>query len=107
MAKSKIKEKTLVIVKPDAFQRGLLGEIVDRFEQKGLKLVGLKMAQLTDGTLGEHYAEHRGKHFYQKLKEFMKKMPVVLIVWEGLEAVSVVRTLCGDQLMARKLYQEL
>ena len=89
-------EKTLVIIKPDAFQRGLLGEIIDRFEQKGLKLIGLKMTQLKDEILDKHYAEHKGKHFFERLKDFMKKMPVVIIVWEGLEAVRVVRTLCGS-----------
>lgn len=88
-------EKTLVLLKPDALQRNLLGKIIERFEQKGLKIVGLKMMQLSDVLLDEHYAHHKDKPFFQGLKSFMKESPVVAIVLEGLEAVSVVRSMCG------------
>ena len=96
MNKPKIKERTLIIIKPDAFQRGLLGEIIHRFEDKGLKLAGIKMVQLSDILLDKHYAQHKGKHFFEKLKKFMKLLPVVLMVWEGLESVRVARAMCGS-----------
>jgi len=91
----KVKERTLVIIKPDALQRNLLGEIIHRFERKGLKIVGLKMVQLEDVILDEHYAHHKDKPFFESLKKFMKSSPVVLLVLEGLEAVKVVRQICG------------
>lgn len=90
-----LKERTLVILKPDAMQRGLFGEIVERFENKGLKIVGLKMIQMSDLLLDKHYAQHKGKDFLPRLKKFMMLMPVALIVFEGLEAVRVVRAMCG------------
>lgn len=93
--RSKIKERTLIIVKPDALQRGLLSQIINRFEVKGLKLVGMKMIKLSDVLLGKHYAQHKGKHFFNRLKKFMKLLPVVLVVWEGLESVRVARTITG------------
>jgi nucleoside-diphosphate kinase len=89
------KEKTLILLKPDALQRNLLGAIIQRFEKKGLKIAGLKMMQLSDVLLDEHYAHHKDKPFFQGLKSFMKESPVVAIVLEGLEAVSVVRGMCG------------
>ncbi len=89
------KEKTLVLLKPDALQRNLLGKIVERFEQKGLKISGLKMMQLSDVLLDEHYSHHKDKPFFTGLKSFMKESPVVAMVLEGLEAVSVVRGMCG------------
>ena len=88
-------EQTLVMIKPDALQRNLLGEIIKRFEQKGLKIVGLKMVRLDDVLLEEHYAHHKDKPFFESLKKFMKSAPVVVMVLEGLEAVRVVRQLCG------------
>lgn len=88
-------EKTLILLKPDALQRNLLGTIIQRFEKKGLKIAGLKMMQLSDVILDEHYAHHKDKPFFQGLKSFMKESPVVAIVLEGLEAVSVVRGMCG------------
>lgn len=90
-----IKEKTLVIIKPDALQRNLLGKIIGRFEQKGLKIVGLKMMQLSDVLLEEHYSHHKNKPFFEDLKRFMKQAPVVVMVLEGIEAVKVVRMVCG------------
>lgn len=90
-----IKERTLVILKPDAMHRGIVGEILDRFEQKGLRPVGMKMIKMTDLLLDRHYAQHKGKHFLPKLKQFMKSLPVLLVVFEGLDVVRVVRTMCG------------
>lgn len=90
-----MKERTLVILKPDALQRNILGEIISRFEKKGLKIVGLKMANLSDKLLDEHYAHHKDKPFFQELKEFMKSSPVILMVLEGLEAIKVVRKMAG------------
>ncbi len=88
-------EKTLIIIKPDALQRNLLAEIIGRFERKGLKIVGLKMIQLSDVLLEEHYAHHKDKPFFEGLKVFMKSSPVVAMVLAGMEAVKVVRQLCG------------
>lgn len=88
-------ERTLVIAKPDAIQRGLVGEIIKRLEQKGLKLVGMKMASLDEAILRTHYAEHVEKAFYAGLEEFMKSSPVVLMAWEGYECVESVRALVG------------
>ncbi len=88
-------EKTLVLIKPDALQRNLLGRIIERFEQKGLKIVGLKMMQLSDVLLEEHYAHHKDKSFFESLKKFMKQTPVAAMVLEGIEAVRVVRMVCG------------
>jgi nucleoside-diphosphate kinase len=88
-------ERTLVIAKPDAVQRGLIGEIVSRLERKGLKLIGMKMASLDEAILRIHYAEHVEKDFYTGLEEFMKSSPVVLMAWEGFECVESVRRLVG------------
>lgn len=88
-------EKTLVIIKPDALQRNLLGRIIERFERKGLKIVGLKMIQLDDVLLDEHYNHHKDKSFFNGLKKFMKGSPVAVMVLEGLEAIKAVRMICG------------
>lgn len=88
-------ERTLVIAKPDAIQRGLIGEIISRLERKGLKLIGMKMASLDEAILRIHYAEHVEKSFYRGLEEFMKSSPVVLMAWEGYQCVESVRTLVG------------
>lgn len=88
-------ERTLIIAKPDAVQRGLLGEIITRLEQKGLKLIGMKMASLDEAMLRSHYAEHVDKSFYKGLEQFMKSSPVVLMAWEGYQCVDSVRTLVG------------
>ena len=88
-------EKTVVLVKPDGLQRGLIGEVISRFERKGLKLVALKMIQVDDTLLEAHYSHHVDKPFFKSLAEFMKSSPVVAMVLEGLEAVEVVRLLCG------------
>jgi len=88
-------EKTLIIAKPDAVQRGLIGEIIKRLENKGLKLIGVKMASLDEAMLRDHYAEHVDKDFYTGLEKFMKSSPVVLMAWEGYECVDAVRALVG------------
>jgi len=90
--------RTAVLVKPDGLQRGLIGEIINRFEKKGLKLVGLKMTLMTDDMLDRWYAEHRDKGFFQDLKDFMGSQPIVSMVWEGIDAVTVVRKLVGTTL---------
>lgn len=88
-------ERTLIIAKPDAVQRGLVGTIITRLEQKGLKLIGLKMAGLDEAVLRTHYAEHVEKDFYAGLEQFMKSSPVVLMAWEGYQCVDSVRTIVG------------
>lgn len=88
-------QRTVVLVKPDGLQRGLIGEIVGRFERKGLKLIGLKMMRLTDDLLDTWYAHHKEKSFFPDLKAFMTWTPIVAMVWEGQEAISAVRKLVG------------
>lgn len=88
-------EKTLVIVKPDGVQRGLIGEVVKRLEQKGLKIVGLKMVQLDEVRLRTHYKEHVEKPFYAGLEAFMKSSPVVILAAEGRSAAAAVRLIAG------------
>jgi nucleoside-diphosphate kinase len=90
-----IKEKTLVLIKPDAIQRGLIGEIINRFERKGLKLIGIKMMSLNDNLLQEHYSHLADKPFFPSLSKFMKSSPVIAMCYEGLEVVNAVRLLCG------------
>lgn len=86
---------TVVLVKPDGVQRGLIGKIIDRFEQKGLHLVALKMMSLDDSTLEEWYAHHKDKPFFPSLKEYMMSYPVVAMLWEGLDAPETVRKMIG------------
>ena len=88
-------ERTLVLIKPDAIQRGLIGEVVSRFEKKGLKLLGVKMMPLNEAILREHYAHIADKPFYPGVESFMKSSPVVAMVWEGLDVVATVRRVCG------------
>ena len=88
-------EQTLVILKPGTVQRGLAGEIISRFEKKGLFIMGMKMMQLTDELLNEHYSHLKDKPFFQRLKDSMKSCPVVVMCLEGVDAVSVVRSLVG------------
>jgi len=88
-------ERTLIIAKPDAVQRGLVGEIIKRLENKGLKLIAMKMAGLDEAVLRTHYAEHVEKGFYAGLEKFMKSSPVVLMAWEGYQCIDSVRTIVG------------
>lgn len=88
-------EKTLVILKPSAVQRGLIGEITTRFERKGLRLAGMKMMQLTDELLNEHYAHLSEKPFFQRVKNSMMASPVIICCYEGVDAIQVVRSMTG------------
>ena len=89
-------QKTLVILKPSCLQRGLVGEVTKRFEQKGLRLAGMKMCQLTDEQMSQHYAQHQGKPFFQQLKDAMMVTPVIVCCYEGVDAVEVVRQMAGS-----------
>jgi nucleoside-diphosphate kinase len=88
-------ERTLVLVKPDGVQRALLGEIISRFERTGLKLVALKMLQMDRKMAGKHYAIHQGKPFFEGLVNFITSSPLVAAVFEGKNAVEVVRKTMG------------
>src|SRR3990167_2245984 len=90
------KQKTLVLLKPDALQRDLLGEIFGRFERKGLKFVAMKFVRLTDELLDEHYAHLSSKPFFAGLKQFMMQTPVVGMVLEGYDAIGEVRKIVGS-----------
>jgi nucleoside-diphosphate kinase len=87
--------RTLVLCKPDCVERGLVGEVVARFERKGLKLVALELRQLDEATAKQHYAEHDGKPFFGDLVSFITRSPLVAIVVEGTDAWKVVRTMMG------------
>lgn len=88
-------EKTLIILKPDAVHRGLVGQIVARFERKGLKIVGMKMIQLEDAILEAHYVHIADKPFFGGIKKFMKASPVVVMALSGISAVSATRVIVG------------
>ena len=88
-------ERTLIIVKPEGVQRGLIGDVLARFERKGLKVVGLKLIQIPREMAERHYAEHVGKPFYEGLVGHITSSPVVVGVLEGPDAVSVARTMMG------------
>jgi nucleoside-diphosphate kinase len=88
-------QQTLILLKPDCVQRRLIGTIIHRFEQKGLRLAGLKLVQASRDLAEKHYAVHKGKPFYDSLLQFLTSGPTVAMVWEGREAVAVARTLMG------------
>jgi len=88
-------ERTLVIVKPDGVQRGLIGEIISRLERRGLKLIGMKFMQITPELASRHYAVHKGKPFYEPLVAYITSSPVVVMVWEGKKAIETVRKTMG------------
>ena len=88
-------EKVLIIMKPDCVARSLLGEIIHRFERKGLHIIGMKMSQLGDVILEEHYAHKKDKPFFAGIKSYMKSLPMVLVALSGVNAVKVVRLLVG------------
>jgi len=88
-------QRTLVLCKPDAVQRGLVGRIVARFERKGLKIAGMKMLTVDEGLASRHYAEHLEKPFYPELRDFITSSPVIAMAIEGENAVDVVRDLMG------------
>ncbi len=88
-------ERTFVMIKPDGVRRGLIGEVISRFERKGLKIVALKMLHMTREQAEELYSVHRDKPFFNDLVEFVTSGPVVVMIVEGESAISVVRTLIG------------
>jgi nucleoside-diphosphate kinase len=88
-------QRTLILLKPDCVQRRLVGTLVQRFEQKGLRLVALKFVQPSRDLAEKHYAVHKGKPFYDSLLSFLTSGPTVAIVWEGREAVAVARSMMG------------
>ncbi len=96
-------QRSIVLVKPDGLQRGLIGEIISRFERKGLKLIGLKMMTLNDEILDQWYEHHKTKPFFPALKSFMTQTPIIAMVWEGLEAVDTIRKLVSDLTQERIL----
>ena len=89
-------ERTFVMVKPDGVQRGLVGDIISRFEDRGLKLVGAKFMQIDQDLAEDHYGEHEDKPFFDDLVEFITAGPVMAMVLEGQDAVSQVRTMMGE-----------
>ena len=88
-------EQTLVILKPSAVERGLMGEVISRFEKKGLIISGMKMIQLTDAVLSEHYSHLVDRPFFPSLKQSMMSSPVVVMCDKGVDAVAVVRAMTG------------
>ncbi len=89
-------ERTFVMAKPDAVQRGLVGEVVSRLEQRGLKLVGAKFVQIDEGLAHEHYAEHTDEQFFDDLVAFITSGPVLAMVWQGADATRQVRKMMGE-----------
>ena len=88
-------ERTLIILKPDAVHRGLMGEVITRFERKGLKVIGMKMLQLEDALIEAHYAHIKDKPFFAGIKNFMKTAPVAVMVLSGIGAVAATRLIVG------------
>ncbi|MEM4389882.1 MAG: nucleoside-diphosphate kinase [Candidatus Micrarchaeia archaeon] len=89
-------QRTFVMLKPDAVTRGLIGEVVARFERRGLRIVGMKMVRMDEKLCKTHYAHHAGKSFFPSLIRFMTSTPVVCLVLEGKQAIEVVRKMCGS-----------
>lgn len=88
-------ERTFVMVKPDGMQRAIVGQVISRFESKGLKLVAAKLMHISKDMASTHYQEHVGKPFYEKLIDYITSGPVMATVWEGRDAISCVRTVVG------------
>ena len=84
-------ERTFIMLKPDAVQRGLVGEIISHFEKKGFKLVGMKLIQVDRALAEAHYAEHKGKGFFEPTVAYIMSSPVVAMVWQGKNAVALAR----------------
>ncbi len=91
-------DRTFVMIKPDAVQRGLVGEILHRFERRGMKIVAMKMVKINDDMAATHYAEHQGKKFYERLMRYITSGPVIVLVVEALDAVQQVRRMVGSTL---------
>ncbi len=88
-------ERTLIIVKPDAVQRGLIGEIIARFERRGLRIIGMKFMQIDRALAARHYAIHEGKSFYEGLLDYITSAPVVVMALEGNDAIQIARNTIG------------
>ena len=88
-------QQTLVLVKPDGVSRGLVGDVIKRFEQRGLKIVGLKLVKIDEDFSKKHYSEHIAKDFYKGLEKFIVSGPLVAMAVEGVDAIENVRKLCG------------
>ena len=88
-------EKTLIIIKPSAIRRDLIGELIHRFERKGLQLCGIKMIQLDDKILDEHYSHLADRPYFQRIKNSMMKTPVIICVWKGIDCVHIARVMAG------------
>ena len=88
-------ERTLIILKPDAIQRGLTGKILTRFEEKGLQVVGMKLLMISEEMAAKHYAPHKGKPFYEGLVRFMTSSPVVVLALQGKGVIEVARKMMG------------
>ncbi|HAS80742.1 MAG: Nucleoside diphosphate kinase [Candidatus Nomurabacteria bacterium GW2011_GWE1_32_28] len=88
-------EKSLIIIKPDAVQRNLVGEIISRFEKKGLKIIGIKMMSIETTLLEEHYAHIKDKPFFPGIRDFMQACPVIVMAVEGINAISAIRLIVG------------
>ncbi|NTV44609.1 MAG: nucleoside-diphosphate kinase [Candidatus Yonathbacteria bacterium] len=88
-------ERTLIIMKPDTLQRSLVGQIIHRFERKGLRIIGMKMIRLEDITLEEHYSHIKDKPFFVGIKNYMKSSPVIVMALSGINAVSATRLIVG------------
>jgi len=89
-------ERSLVLIKPDAIQRGLAGEIISRLERKGLKIVAMKMLHMDKNLAQRHYAIHKGKAFFDDLVNFITSSPVIAIVFQGKNAVEIIRQMMGE-----------
>ena len=88
-------ERTLILVKPDGVQRGLMGEIVGRFERRGLKLLGMKFIQMSEELANQHYAVHKERPFFNDLVSYITSGPVLAMVWEGNDAIAAARSTIG------------
>jgi nucleoside-diphosphate kinase len=88
-------ERTLLLIKPDAVERGLIGKIISRFEDKGLKITGMKMLKLDLPLLEEHYSHLRDKPYFQRITDFMMSAPIVAVCIEGIDSVRITRAMCG------------
>lgn len=89
-------ERTFIAVKPDGVKRGLVGEIIRRFERKGFKLIGIKMLDVTPEMAEKHYGEHKGKPFYPRLIEYIQSGPIVAMVWKGYDVIHGARSIMGS-----------
>ena len=96
-------DKSLVLIKPDAIQRGLAGEIISRLENRGLKLVAMKMIQMDVALAQEHYAIHKGKAFFEELVNFITSSPIIAVVLQGENAIQIIRKTMGDTDPAKAL----